>query len=141
MSQREFPPVHESVIDLEARLRYENHAKRRSRIHLLILIVSGQVKNRSEAAKHLRVHRNSVYNWLEAYKAGGLEQMLQIGTTGPRAEQKSLPAPCSKRCGRRSRAKDSPGTPARRSGCERSTGWNCHTAPSTRSSVTGSVPS
>ena len=93
MSQREFPPVHESVIDLEARLRYENHAKRRSRIHLLILIVSGQVKNRSEAAKHLRVHRNSVYNWLEAYKAGGLEQMLQIGTTGPRAEQKSLPAP------------------------------------------------
>lgn len=93
MSQRDFPPIAESVEDLEARLKHERDARRRNRLHLLLLIHSGHVKSREEAADHLSVHRNSIKNWLDRYKRGGLEALLQIGKTGPKPEQKSLPAP------------------------------------------------
>lgn len=93
MSQRDFPPISESAEQLKDLLTYEHSAKRRSRLHLLFLIRSGQVNSREEAAARLLVHRNSVWAWLKAYKAGGLEQMLRIGTTGPKPVQTSLPAP------------------------------------------------
>lgn len=93
MSQRDFPPIKESAEQLKDLLTYEQSAKRRSRLHLLFLIRSGQVQGRGEAAARLLVHRNSVRTWLEAYKTGGLEKMLRIGTTGPKPVQKSLPAP------------------------------------------------
>jgi len=93
MSQRDFPPINESAEQLKDLLTYEQSAKRRNRLHLLFLIRSGQVQSREEAAARLLVHRNSVWAWLEAYKAGGLEQMLRIGTTGPKPVQKTLPAP------------------------------------------------
>ena len=92
MSQRDFPPIKESAEELQDLLTHEHSAKRRTRLHLLFLIRSGQVKTRERAAKHLLVHRNSIQNWLNAYEAGGLEQMLHIGTTGPKPEQKSLSA-------------------------------------------------
>ena len=91
MSQRDLPTVFETAEDLETRIEHEQDARLRSRLHLLLLIRSGQVKSRTQAAKHLVVHRNSVRNWLEAYKRGGLEELLRIGTTGPRPEQKTLP--------------------------------------------------
>jgi transposase len=93
MSQRDFPPIHETAEDLQARLKHEQDARRRSRLHLLLLIRSGQVKSRTQAAKHLLMHRNSVKNWLNTYKRGGLEELLRIGTTGPKPEQKTLPPP------------------------------------------------
>lgn len=93
MSQRDFPAISESAEQLKDLLTYEQSVKRRNRLHLLFLIRSGQVQSREEAAARLVVHRNSVGAWLKAYKAGGLEQMLRIGTTGPKPVQKSLPAP------------------------------------------------
>jgi|tagenome__1003787_1003787.scaffolds.fasta_scaffold20988267_6 transposase len=91
MSQRDLPPILETAEDLETRIEHEQDARLRSRLHLLLLIRSGQVKSRTQAAKHLVVHLNSVRNWLEAYRRGGLEELLRIGTTGPRPEQKTLP--------------------------------------------------
>lgn len=91
MSQRDFPPITESAEALQELLTREHSAKRRTRLHLLFLIRSGEVKTREQAAKHLLVHRNSIQNWLNAYKAGGLDQMLHVGVTGPKPEQKSLP--------------------------------------------------
>jgi transposase len=93
MSQRDFPPINESAEQLKDLLTYEQSAKRRNRLHLLFLIRSGEVQSRAEAAARLLVHRNSVWAWLEAYKAGGLEQMLRIGTPGPKPVQKSLAVP------------------------------------------------
>jgi transposase len=93
MSQRDFPPIKESAEELKDLLAQEHSARRRNRLHLLFLIRSGQVKSREEAADRLVVHRNSVWGWLEAYKTGGLEQLLRIGKTGPKPEQKSLSAP------------------------------------------------
>jgi transposase len=91
MSQRDFPPIHETADDLRDQLEHEQDARLRTRLHLLLLIRSGQVESRTNAAKHLVVHRNSVRNWLEAYKRGGLKELLRTGTTGPRPEQKTLP--------------------------------------------------
>src|SRR5215213_8849976 len=91
MSQRAFPPLHETADDLQDRLQHAQDARLRSRLPLLLLIRSGQVKSRTQAAKHLVVHRNSVRNWLEAYRRGGLEELLRAGTTGPKPEQKTLP--------------------------------------------------
>ena len=51
------------------------------------------MESRREAAEHLRVHRNSVTNWLGRYEGGGLQALLTIGTTGPKPEQKTLSAP------------------------------------------------
>lgn len=93
MYSKEFPPIHETIEELEARLKRERDARLRSRLHLLLLIRSTRIKTRREAAEHLAVHRNSVRNWLRAYERGGLETMLQIGVGGPKPGQKSLPAP------------------------------------------------
>jgi transposase len=93
MSQRDFPLIKESAEELKDLLAHERSAKRRNRLHLLFLIRSGQVKSREEAAARLIVHRNSVWAWLEAYRAGGLEQILRIGKTGPKPVQKSLSPP------------------------------------------------
>lgn len=92
MSQRDFPPISESAEELKGLFTYEHSAKRRNRLHLLFLIRSGEVRSREEAAARLSVHRNSVWGWLKDYQAGGLAQLLRIGTTGPKPVQKSLPA-------------------------------------------------
>lgn len=91
MSQRDFPPIEESADKLHALLKHEQDARLRSRLHLLYLIRSGQVRTRTEAARYLLKHRNSIRNWLEAYSRGGLAELLRIGTTGPKPEQKTLP--------------------------------------------------
>lgn len=91
MSQRDFPPIHETAEDLHARLKHEQDARLRERLHLLLLIRSDQVKSRGEAARRLLRHRNTIRNWLEAYRRGGLEELLRIDVTGPKPEQKTLP--------------------------------------------------
>lgn len=91
MSQRDFPPIHETTEDLHTRLKHEQDARVRERLHLLVLICSDQVKSRAEAARHLLRHRNTIRNWLEAYRRGGLEELLHADTTGPKPEQKTLP--------------------------------------------------
>lgn len=83
-----FPPIHESVEHLEARLALERDARLRLRIQLLILIVSGRVKTRLQACALLDVHRNSVTRWLDAYERGGLAEMLRIG---PKKEGEEWP--------------------------------------------------
>ena len=93
MSQRDFPPIKESADELHALLKHEQDARLRARLHLLFLIRSSQVRSRAEAARHLLKHRNSIKNWLDAYERGGLDELLRVGTTGPRPEQKTLPPP------------------------------------------------
>jgi hypothetical protein len=46
--------------ELETRLKHERDGQRHLRLHLLILIRSGQIQERQEAAAHLAVHRNVV---------------------------------------------------------------------------------
>ena len=93
MYSKEFPPVAESEAELERRLERARDARLRPRLRLLLLVRSGRVRTRREAAGVLAVHRNSVASWLAVYEREGLEGLLRIGTGGPGREQKTLPEP------------------------------------------------
>src|SRR5690349_24777868 len=87
------PVITEALDELEARMKRERDGQRRLRLHLLVLIRSGAVAERQQAAEHLAVHRNTIGRWLSAYQAGGLAQMLEIKPSGPPPVQKSLAPP------------------------------------------------
>jgi transposase len=85
------PSIVEDLETLRERLRHERDPKRKSRLHLLVLIKSGQVTSRGQAAAHLALHRNTVAVWLQRYRAGGLRALLTYKEAGAPAGQKTLP--------------------------------------------------
>jgi transposase len=85
------PPIIEDLATLEVRLCRERAPKRKIRLHLLVLLKSGQVTSRSHAATHLALHRNTVATWLRRYRDGGLEALLTYKEAGAPAGQKTLP--------------------------------------------------
>ena len=86
------PAITEDLDTLQARLRSERAPQLRPRVHLLVLLKSGQVSTRRQAAAHLAVHRNTVALWLRTYRDGGLTALLTYKEPGAPAGQKSLPA-------------------------------------------------
>ena len=86
------PCITEDLESLQARLRSERDPQLRPRLHLLVLLKSGQVTTRREAAAHLAVHRNTVALWLRTYRDGGLPALLTYKDPGAPSGQKSLPA-------------------------------------------------
>jgi transposase len=85
------PPITEELETLRDRLRRERAPTRKDRLHLLVLLKSGQVTSRGQAAAHLAVHRNTVGTWLRRYRTGGLEALLTYKEAGAPSGQKSLP--------------------------------------------------
>jgi len=85
------PPIVEDLATLQDRLRHERDPKRKPRLHLLVLLKTGQVTSRSQAAVHLALHRNTVGVWLQRYRDGGLEALLAYKEAGAPAGQKTLP--------------------------------------------------
>ena len=86
------PCITEDLESLQARLRSARDPQLRPRLHLLVLLTSGQVTTRRQAAAHLAVHRNTVALWLRTYREGGLTALLTYKEAGAPAGQKSLPA-------------------------------------------------
>ena len=86
------PCITEDLESLQARLRRARDPQLRPRLHLLVLLKSGQVTTRRQAAAHLAVHRNTVALWLRTYREGGLTALLTYKEAGAPAGQKSLPA-------------------------------------------------
>jgi transposase len=86
------PTIIEDLQPLQERLRCERHPQRKSRLHLLVLLKSGQVATRGQAATHLAVHRNTITTWLRQYQHGGRAALLTLKEPGAPAGQKSLPA-------------------------------------------------
>jgi transposase len=85
------PTITEDLETLEERLRRERDPKRKSRLHLLVLLKSGQVTSRGQAATHLALHRNTVAAWLRRYRDGGLTALLTYKQAGAPRGQKTLP--------------------------------------------------
>jgi Helix-turn-helix domain len=85
------PPIREDLHTLQARLHRERDPKRKPRLHLLVLLKSGHVTSRGQAAAHLALHRNTVAAWLRRYRDGGLEALLTYKEAGAPAGQKTLP--------------------------------------------------
>src|SRR5262249_5031426 len=84
--------ITEDLETLQSRLRSERDPRLRPRLHLLVLLKSGQVSTRRQAAAHLAVHRNTIATWVRAYRDGGLTALLSYKEPGAPAGQKSLPA-------------------------------------------------
>jgi transposase len=85
------PTIAEDLDFLQTRLRSERDTQLRPRLHLLVLLKSGQVTSRRQAAAHLAVHRNTITGWLRRYQHGGLEALLTYKEPGAPAGQKTLP--------------------------------------------------
>jgi transposase len=87
------PPITEDLDLLQTRLRSERAPQLRPRLHLLVLLKSGQATTRCQAAAHLAVHRNTITGWLRQYRHGGLEALLTYKEPGAPSGQKTLPPP------------------------------------------------
>ena len=86
------PVMTEDLETLPARLRRERDPHLRPRLHVLVLLQSGQVTTRRQAATHLAVHRHTVALWLRTDRDGGLSALLTYKEAGAPAGQKRLPA-------------------------------------------------
>ena len=86
------PHITEDLDTLHTRLRSERDPQLKPRLHLLVLLQSGHVTTRRQAAAHLAVHRNTITTWLQTYRHGGLRALLTTKAPGAPAGQKSLPA-------------------------------------------------
>jgi hypothetical protein len=58
------PPIAERPELLQTQLRIETAPKKRSRLHALYLLASGQAASRLALAKLLAVHRHTIQAWL-----------------------------------------------------------------------------
>ena len=85
------PAITEDLDTLQARLRSERDGQLRPRLHLLVLLKSGQSTTRRQAAAHLAVHRNTIALWLRTYRDGGLSALLTYKEAGAPSGQKTLP--------------------------------------------------
>lgn len=74
------PPITETVDELKLRLQQERDGRKKPRLQMLSLLVTGQARERQDVAALLGVHRNTVGRWLARYAAGGLEALLAIRT-------------------------------------------------------------
>lgn len=83
--------IKENIQELRERLAQEEHTSRRRRLRMLLLFRTGQALTHRDAARILQVHRNSIGNWLSIYKAGGIDVLMDIGSTGPPSGQHTLP--------------------------------------------------
>src|SRR5919199_6276523 len=85
------PIITEDLALLQTRLRSEREPPLRPRWHVLVLLKSGQVTTRRQAAAHLAVHRHTITGWLRQYRHGGLEALLTYKEPGAPTGQKTLP--------------------------------------------------
>jgi transposase len=75
---RKLPPITETAEELRQQMRQERQAKRRERLQMLYLLVSGQATSRKAVAAQLGVHRETVGHWLDTYERGGLSKLLEF---------------------------------------------------------------
>ena len=73
---RKLPDITESATELKHRLRSESVGYKKQRLTALYLLQSGGANNRQQVADLIGVNRKTIGHWLDAYQAGGIEQML-----------------------------------------------------------------
>lgn len=93
MSYVALPTITEDLDELRQRLSAQRDPQLRERLHLLVLLKSGAVSTRQQAAEHLARHRNTIGRWLSAYQHGGLDGLLHREAMGKPPGQRTLPTP------------------------------------------------
>ncbi len=76
--RRAIPPIIEHSDDLKQRLQHEQDRRKKPRLHMLYLLVTGQAHTRQQVAALLGISRNTVGHWLALYEAGGLAALLNV---------------------------------------------------------------
>ncbi len=76
--RRAIPPIIEHSDDLKQRLQHEQDRRKKPRLHMLYLLVTGQAQTRQQVAALLGISRNTVGHWLALYEAGGLAALLNV---------------------------------------------------------------
>ena len=71
------PPIVESAAELLRLRQGERDERRRERLHLLWLLVSGVAQDRQSAARQLGRNRETISRWLYAYQDGGRAAFLR----------------------------------------------------------------
>jgi transposase len=72
--------VHESREELQHRLRYAVTATRKERVQMLYWIKTEAHATRQELSQRLGRNESTVYRWLQRYKEGGMEALLEVKT-------------------------------------------------------------
>lgn len=102
---RSLPEITESSTDLKQHLRRESVGYKKQRLTALYLLKSGEAKTRQQAATLIGVDRKTISHWLNAYQAGGIDQMLYRRSPPGRvpllsaAQLQALRAELDKPCG------------------------------------------
>jgi transposase len=89
--KRKISNISETLDELNTRVNKERKSDVKRRIHMLFLIKNSEISTRKELADHIRVHRNTIRNWLSMYQSGGFDELLKMKTSGPPSGQHSLP--------------------------------------------------
>ena len=70
--------VNETQEELEHRLQRANMARSRERLQMLYWIKTQAIATRQELAQRLRRDESTVYRWLQRYKQGGINALLEV---------------------------------------------------------------
>ena len=85
------PQIQDPIEELKQRLRQSRDGRVKQRLQLLVLIGTGEVTTRQQAAERLMQHRNTIGRWLKCYETEGLESYLRIDKGGAPEGLRNLP--------------------------------------------------
>jgi putative transposase len=71
----------ETAEELKAMIRLESNAKKNARLRALYLVKTGQVNYKNRLADLLGYNRTSVREWFEKYEEGGIDNLMEIGSS------------------------------------------------------------
>lgn len=74
---KKVPDITETVEELNSLVKKYKNTREIDRLRMLYLLKSGKAKNRTEVARLLGMHRETIGQWLSKYEAGGLEKLLE----------------------------------------------------------------
>src|SRR4030066_2071701 len=87
---KRIPEIKDNLNELQSRLQKEKDSDKKQRIHMLVLLKSGQARTRKEVAKRLAVHRNTIRDWLTKYGTNGIGGLVKVKPLGQPKGQHSL---------------------------------------------------
>ncbi|NJM20026.1 MAG: helix-turn-helix domain-containing protein, partial [Richelia sp. SL_2_1] len=70
--------IAQSEEELKKRLQTVKLGKQKEKLQMLWWIKSGQVKEQQEVGKRLAKDSSTVTRWLQKYRSGGLDELLEI---------------------------------------------------------------
>jgi transposase len=70
--------ITESEAELKKRLQHVREAVQKEKLQMLWWVKSGQVKQQQEIGQRLGRDSSTVTRWLQKYRRGGLQELLQI---------------------------------------------------------------